>query len=141
MHLIKCGPATSQVSTQSTRSSAKEREEQGRRTAGNGEKRRDKRREHKGTSKGRGRKAEKDTRMNQVSKSGIQISGRLKSTIPIDIARGARLRHAISQKKRSREKGQPARRKGEDKRGKDTKGTNRRERKASKAKGMAEKAA
>jgi len=46
-----------------------------------------------------------------------------------------------SKKKGSREKGQPARRKGEDKRGKDTKGTNRRERKASKAKWTAEKAA
>jgi len=73
--------------------------------------------------------------MNQVSKSGIQISGRLKSTVPIDIARGARLIHA-----RIKERKQGKRTAGKAKRGrqarKNTKGTNRR--KESKAKRAAE---
>ena len=38
--------------------------------------------------------------MNQESNDGIQISGRLKSTTPIDIARGARLIHARRQKRK-----------------------------------------
>jgi hypothetical protein len=78
--------------------------------------------------------------MNQVSKIGIQISGRLKSTTPIDIARGARLIHARRQKRK--EAGKKDSRQGE--KGKtsegNTKEANRRERKASKAQGMAEKA-
>jgi hypothetical protein len=98
-------------------------------------KRRDKRREHKGTSKGRGREAEKDTRMNQVSNCGIQISGRLKSTFPIDIARGARLIHARSQKRK--EAGKKDSRQGE--KGKTSEGKTQKGRTEGKGKGAEQK--
>ena len=142
MHLIKCGPATGQISTQSTRSSAKEREEQGRRTAGDGEKRA---RQARGTQRDEQRKRQKSRERHTHEPSIQKWDTDIRTAEEHKVSYRYRLSGkfetcAQSRKKGSREKGQPAKAKRGEKRGKDTKGTHRRERKASKAIGLAERA-